>query len=284
MSYLAVRQIFRGLQLSGLAALALIHFGCGTEEPWMERPAQEKSGAVRPDTPGVFRSSNSVFYLRNESRGGFADVTLTYGAPGDHPLAGDCDGDGIDTIGVYRNGTFYLSNSKAAGQALPASGGPPTLVVVLGAPGDQPVVGDWDGDGVDTAGFYRDGAFYLRNSNAPGEADITVSLGQAGDIALAGDWNGDGTTTTGVFRPSISTFFLKDSNAPGVADHVATFGAAGDRPVIGDWDGDKTDTVGIYRNGSFHLRSSNTSGAADLTFAFGIDGDHPLAGDWDGRP
>ncbi|MGB5732261.1 MAG: hypothetical protein WBN24_11670 [Acidimicrobiia bacterium] len=37
---------------------------------------------------------------------------------------------------------------------------------VFGNPGDQPVVGDWDGDGVDEIGLHREssGLFYWRNT------------------------------------------------------------------------------------------------------------------------
>ena len=96
---------------------------------------------------------------------------LTYGIPGDYPVAGDWDGDGIDTIGVYRDGDFLLRNSNTNGFA--------DIVVTFGAPGDQPVVGDWDGDGIDTIGIYRNGVFFLRNSNTTGDPEIVFSAGQS---------------------------------------------------------------------------------------------------------
>jgi hypothetical protein len=78
-----------------------------------------------------------VIFLKNTNVTGFADVALNYGLPGDQPLTGDWDGDGIDTIGVYRNGTFYLRNSNTIGFA--------DLVFALGDPGDLPIAGNWDG-------------------------------------------------------------------------------------------------------------------------------------------
>jgi hypothetical protein len=33
------------------------------------------------------------------------------------PIAGDWNNDGIDTIGVFRSGTFYLRNANSAGWA-----------------------------------------------------------------------------------------------------------------------------------------------------------------------
>ncbi|HKV08489.1 MAG TPA: trypsin-like serine protease [Thermoanaerobaculia bacterium] len=229
-----------------------------------------------PDTTGVFRPSNGALYLKNQNTSGFADVLLTYGLPGDYPVAGDWNGDGVDTIGIYRNGTFYLRNSNTNGFA--------DVVVSFGASGDQPVVGDWNGDGIDTIGIFRNGTFYLRNSNTAGTADLTFSLGTTGDVGIAGDWNGDGVTTAGVFRPSNGALYLRNSNSTGFAEIVLTYGLPGDKPVTGDWNGDGVDTIGIYRSGTFYLRNSNTNGFADLVFSLGVNGDMPIAGDWNGVP
>jgi hypothetical protein len=51
---------------------------------------------------------------------------------------GDWNNDGIDTIGIYRTGTFYLRNSNTNGFA--------EVVFALGNPGDMPIAGDWDGN------------------------------------------------------------------------------------------------------------------------------------------
>jgi hypothetical protein len=58
----------------------------------------------------------------------------------------------------------------------------------------MPLAGDWDGDGVDTIGLYNPAgaAFFLRNSNTAGVADVTFTYGPAGSgfMAIVGDWNG----------------------------------------------------------------------------------------------
>src|SRR5262249_36328095 len=64
------------------------------------------------ETIGVYRPSSSTFYLRNTNTSGFADVQVTYGVSGDVSILGDWDGDGTATIGVYRNGIFYLRNTN----------------------------------------------------------------------------------------------------------------------------------------------------------------------------
>ena len=235
-------------------------------------PAQRRL----PARVGVFRSTTAALFLRNANTSGVADTAFSFGNPGDYPVAGDWNGDGIDTVGSYRDGVFYLSNSLTTG--------PAQQVIFFGLPGDQPIVGDWDGDGVDTIGVYRNGTFSLRNSNTSGPPDLVFNLGNPGDIAIAGDWNRDGIVTLGVFRPSNATVYLRNSNITGFADVAFVFGNAGDLPVAGDWDRDGVTTVGVYRAGIFYLRNFNTTGFADLVFAFGTPGDFPLVGDWNGLP
>jgi subtilisin family serine protease len=225
---------------------------------------------------GVFRPSTGELFLKNANSSGFADTLIVFGNPGDYPLAGDWNGDGVDSVGIYRDGVFYLRNTNSTGFA--------DIVVPFGSPGDQPIAGDWNGDGVDTIGVYRNGTFYLRNSNTAGPPDLVFTLGDPGDVGIAGDWNGDGITTCGVFRPSNGIVYLKNSNTTGFADLSFVFGNAGDKPVAGDWNGDGIDTVGIYRNGLFYLTNSNATGFADIVFALGNSGDFPIAGNWDGSP
>ncbi|HYP27133.1 MAG TPA: hypothetical protein VE262_10485, partial [Blastocatellia bacterium] len=231
----------------------------------------EAGPTVRPanaSTTGVFRPTTGSLFLKNSNSTGFADLLLTYGIPNDYPVAGDWDGDGVDSIGVYRDGNFFLRNSNTNGMA--------DMVIAFGTPGDQPVVGDWNGDGVDTIGVFRNGTFMLRNSNTAGPAEVVFGLGIPGDVGIAGDWDGDGVVTTGVFRPSNGALFLKNSNTTGFADILLTYGLPGDRPIIGDWNGDGTDTIGVYRDGTFHLRNSNTNGFAEIVFSLGVDGDMPI--------
>ena len=230
------------------------------------------------DTSGVFRPGNGLLYLKNLNSTGFADVAINYGTGGDYPVSGDWDGNGSDTIGIYRNGSFYLRNSNTLGFA--------DLVFAFGQPGDQPIAGDWDGDGIDTIGVYRSstGQFLLRNINTAGPAEMAFYLGNVGDVGIAGDWNGDNMDTTGVFRPGNGVIFLKNANTTGFADIALNYGLAGDLPVTGDWNNDGTDTIGVYRNAQFLLRNSNTIGFADIVFGLGNPGDMPISGNWDNLP
>ena len=230
------------------------------------------------DTVGTFRPSNATFYLRNSNTDGAPDITVQFGAPGDYPVMGDWDGNGTDTIGVYRNGVFYLSNSNTTGHV--------DLTFAFGKAGDQPIAGDWNGDGIDTIGIYRSSkiTFLLRNTNSAGAADATFKLGIIGDVGIAGDWNADGKDSTGVFRPKNGALYFKNANTTGYADIVTVYGIKNDKPVVGDWDSDGDATIGIYRSAQFYLRNTNTKGYADFHVLFGANGDMPLSGNWDGIP
>ena len=160
-------------------------------------------------------------------------------------------------------------------------------------PARTPLAGDWDGNDTATIGLFTPttSTFALRNSNAPGAADLFFGYGPVNPdlIPLAGDWDGNGTRTAGLYDPATGSFFLRNSNSGGSADIAFTFGAAGGQlvPLTGDWNGDGVDTIGLYdpASGAFFLRNSNSAGPADavLTFGTGGPGVVPVVGDWDGN-
>ena len=76
------------------------------------------------------------------------------------------------------------------------------MTVAYGDAADVPVGGDWDGDGTDTVGVFRQGNVYLRNTNTSGIGEVNFAYGDVGDVPLGGDWDGDGTDTVGVARGS----------------------------------------------------------------------------------
>ena len=158
-----------------------------------------------------------------------------------------------------------------------------------GNPGDVPFLGDWDCDGIDTPGLYRqsDGYVYLRNTNTQGTADIKFFFGNPGDMPIAGDFNGDGCSTVSVYRPGNQTFYIinelgDDDTGLGAADASYVFGNPGDKPFVGDFDGDGIDTVGLHREstGLVYFRNTHTQGNADVSFVFGNPGDRLVANDW----
>ena len=239
--------------------------------------------AERADTPGGFLSRAGVWFLLDESAAGAAAATFAFGAAGAQiPLAGDWDGDGVDTVGLYdpATGLFSLKNSNGAGAA------DAVFVIASGAGRRLPVAGDWDGDGRDSVGVYDPvaGTFHLKNANAAGPADAVFAFGarRAGATPVAGDWDGDGRDSVGLYVGSTGTFELRNVNAAGRADWSFAFGPAGASPVAGDWDGDGVETVGVHlpSRGAWLLARENAAGAPLLRFEAGPRGARPVAGRW----
>ena len=159
----------------------------------------------------------------------------------------------------------------------------------FGNPGDLPMVGDWDCDGDETPGLYRqaDGFVYLRNSNNQGVADIRFFFGNPGDVPLAGDFNGDGCDTVSIYRESESRVYVmnklgSNNGGLGPADFSYIFGNPGDKPFVGDFNADRVDTVGLHREstGLVYFRQTHTTGIADSQFIFGDPGDKIIAAEW----
>lgn len=126
------------------------------------------------DTPGLYRRSDGRVFLRNSNTTGIADIAFFFGDPGDIPMPGDFTGDGSDSVSLFRPSEqrFYIINRLGSnGGGLGAA----DYSFLYGNPGDRPVVGDYDGDGVDSPGVYRAGNWYLRNSNSSGPHDIFVT-------------------------------------------------------------------------------------------------------------
>jgi len=138
------------------------------------------------DGVGVFRPSNGLIYLKNELATGYADYTMVLGVPGDIGVAGDWDGNGISSPGVFRPNsvTFYLSNQVVNGSVIG------DYAVTLGYPGDVPFVGDWIAQGHAGVGVFRpsNGLIYLKNALTTGYADVQIVYGIPNDRPIAGHW------------------------------------------------------------------------------------------------
>lgn len=194
--------------------------------------------------------------------------------PGPCPDGRSCDT--LATVSPEARFTVYKKVQKAASKES----------FYYGNPGDLPLMGDWNCDGVKTPAMYRagNGFMYLRNTNTQGNADVSYFYGTPSDIPLAGDWDGNGCDSLAVYRPSEGQIYIKDSLGAGVADYSYFFGNPGDTPFVGDFDGDGIDTLGLYREntGKVYIRNDHSTGPADYEFFYGDPGDQILAGDWDG--
>ena len=191
------------------------------------------------DTPGLYRQSTGLAYLRNSNTTGVADISFIFGIPGDIPIVGDFNGDGCDTLGVYRKSRVFIINELGAdGGSL----GEAEFDYWFGVPGDVPFTGDFDGDGVDELGLFREssGFVYFSLDHPASGVAATASeffYGIPGDKILAGDWTGDGVDTVGVFRPTDDPpmWYLSHENRLKEADEVIVFGRSGWIPIGGRW-------------------------------------------------
>ena len=113
-----------------------------------------------------------------------------------------------DKFGIYRpsSGIWGL-DQNGDGVWNGVSGGDASAC--MGNPGDIPISGDWNGDGKDKIGLFRN---YLW-----------------GDMWLL-DYNGD-----------------RAWEGTSGGDQYAIFGSTGDVPVVGDWNGNGKDEIGVYR-------------------------------------
>ncbi len=188
-------------------------------------------------TPGLYRQSDGFAYLRNSNSQGIADIRFFFGNPGDVPLAGDFNNDGCDTLSIYRpsEARFYIINKLGANEG---GLGAAEFSFLFGNTGDKPVVGDWDGDGIDEIGLHREstGLFYFRNTLDTGVASDQFFFGDPGDRFVAGDWGiVDGIDTPAVFRPSNTTFYFRHTNTQGNADAQIVWGQSHWLPVAGEF-------------------------------------------------
>jgi hypothetical protein len=199
---------------------------------------------------GVFRPGTGEWFFDLDHSGSWSgcgpDLCLAqFGASTDLPVTGDMDGDGISEIGVFRPTTgqwfFDLDHSGTWN----GCGIADLCLAQFGTSGDLPVTGDWDGDGRDEVGTFRQGQWFLDNGNGngqwePGVDTVIANFGASTDIPVTGDVDANGVTEIGTFRPTTGQWFFD-------LDHSGTwsgcgpdlcltqFGAATDIPVTGNW-------------------------------------------------
>ena len=196
----------------------------------------------------------------------------------------------VQQLGIPINGEgIQLGLFRMDRQSPPSalSGNPPGFAEIVdsfGLPGDQPVMGDWTGDGHVRIGVFRDGKWYLDlNGNRRWDGieggDGQYALGLAGDTAVVGDWTGDGVTKLGVFRNGTWYLDLHNRRQYDPSLPMFAYGLPGDIPVVGKWKpGSGIDQIGVFRKGRWYV-DSNGDRAFEVTddcYDFGSGGDIPV--------
>jgi hypothetical protein len=219
--------------------------------------------------------TGTTWQLRNALTGGGANQTFDYGVAGDYPLMADFSNSGVRTVAMVRNTRHGVAGADSLlWQIRQIEGaGEPDLVIEYGQPGDIPVIGDWNGNGVHTIGVVRGNRWLLRDSNRAGNPDHDFVFGQSGDIPVVGDWNGSGRTWIGMVRGN--RWLLRSSLSAGSPSYDFTFGDGDGIPVTGDWDGDGATGVGWFNDGVWSIRNVLSSGAG-TQFNFGNPSGVPL--------
>ena len=233
---------------------------------------------------GIFYKGEWFIDLNGNGRWDSEDIWAKLGHDEDLPVTGDWDGDGKDDIGIF--GPAWAGDPRAIllDPGLPDPDNPPdtkpknippepedaTLgsrvmkltslghlradlidhVFHFGVAGDMPVTGDWNGDGINAIGIFRNGRWNL-DADGDGrwtEADAYVVFGRSGDLPVVGDFNGDGVDDLGVYRAGKWYLDTNGNREIDAHDKVFELGGANDQPVVGDWNGDGTDEVGVYND------------------------------------
>ncbi len=159
------------------------------------------------------------------------------------------------------------------------SEGNETRQALFGIEGGTPLVGDFNGDGIDEIAVFRDGIWFfdLNGNGYWDEGDLWAKLGTLADQPVAGDWDGDGKTDIGIFGPSWTRDDVAVRHEPGLPDAANQYDgamknvppeerfAAADRRIM------KQSAQGEVR-----------SDLIDHVFQYGSPGDVAISGDWNG--
>ena len=206
------------------------------------------------------------------------------------------EGSSSDKIGVHRpvgNAGYFIQDPNGNGYW---DGGDRFFEFGYGT--DTPIIGDWNGDGLDEIGVHRavgNAGYFIQDYNGNGYwdgGDRYFQFGYGSDTPIIGDWNGDGYDEIGVHRPvGNAGYFIQDFNGNGYwdgGDRYFEFGYGTDTPIIGDWNGSIGDEIGVHRgvgNAGYFIQDYNGNGywdGSDQYHVFGYASDVPIIGDWNG--
>ncbi|MCD8133992.1 MAG: hypothetical protein LUE19_09110, partial [Clostridiales bacterium] len=145
-----------------------------------------------------------------------------------------------DTLAIRSGNTFYLYD--ALGDSTYSTS------VDYGRVDDEVLVGDWDGDGVETFCVRRGNTYYFSNDTTftSTTEDVKLDYGRDTDEVIVGDWDNDGCDTLCVRRGN--TYYFSNDLTSTKAAIVLDYGKSTDEILVGDWDGDGSVTICARRN------------------------------------
>jgi hypothetical protein len=226
----------------------------------------------------VWRASNGTWYFRNSSTNFNTITSIQWGLRGDTPLVGDYDGDDKSDLVVYRpaSGMFYalLSGSGFNRNAALANSNQAVYSIPLGGFANDPVVGDFNGDGKDDFAVIWQLIRFWSIKNSSNQLLSSLPWGEPGDTPLGCDWDGDGVTDRVITRINKNFTLNWYAVTAGNLVYTSNFGSIGDKPSCDkDFDGDGKGDMAVYRNwsGQWFVKLSSTG--QGRVFSFGLPGD-----------
>ena len=150
----------------------------------------------------------------------------------------------------------------------------------FGMEGGIPVVGDFDGDGVDEIAVYHEG-YWMIDINRNGQwdsEDLLARLGGSGDRPVVGDWDGDGKEDIGIYGPMWPNDIAAINHEPGLPNpDNRPFTAPKNIPTS---QVSASDGARIMKLTSYGQQRADL---VDHVFGIGTPEDVPVAGDWNGN-
>ncbi|MDP1562777.1 MAG: SdrD B-like domain-containing protein [Pirellulaceae bacterium] len=153
------------------------------------------------------------------------------------------------------------------------------IASTFGTLGGKPLVGDFNGDGLDQIAIFKDGYWFI-DSNGNGtwdKDDLMIRLGNEDDQPVVGDWDGDGKADIAIFGPQWQGDEYAISREPGLPDrenHRYTR-PKNIPPVIEEAvEGSRVLKQGVV--------GRNRADVIDHVFSFGQEGDIAISGDFNG--
>ena len=178
-------------------------------------------------------------------------------------------------LAIWRpsSGSWWVLNASGQGYTAQA----------WGVNEDDPVEGDYDGDGkTDFSVFHpADGSWQvLQSSNG---AYYGFQFGLSSDTTAQADYDGDGKTDLAIFRNENGQgmWYIRRSSDAGVA--IFPWGLPTDLPAPADYDGDGKADIGVWRNSNSTFYSLNSSNNLTQSISLNnLTGTKVVSGDYDG--
>ncbi len=172
-------------------------------EPGIPDPENPQRSKPKNPPPTVPEATDGGRLLRRTPQGSLRadliDHVFRYGQAADRPVAGDWNGDGIDTVAIFRGGRWMLDMDGDGRWSTRDE------AYDFGKAGDEPIVGDWDGDGIDDLGVRRGDEFILDSDGNRRMTDEDRRVhqprsGRRDEMPVSGDWDGDGVDEVGTYH------------------------------------------------------------------------------------